>query len=257
VTPFIHPNMSPALRALLTHLIDYAGTFPPATLPCAQAASNYGSYLTSEHSWMLRWLVLSAADMPKVPSTLDGKLSILSDADEPRAACIESKSIVKLTRPVYAEVPVEQLAEVKAAGIFAKIRTGSIKPEGIPSVESVAHFILECARLKLAFKATAGLHHPIRASYPLTYEANPPRAIMHGFLNVFLAAAFAWRGESDIVPILNETDPAAFRFDGAAHWRDRSLTVAQIQDARLNFAHAFGSCSFEEPIQDLQTRGWL
>jgi hypothetical protein len=248
---------SPALRALLTHLIDYAGTFPPATLPCAQAASNYGDYLQSEHAWMLRWLVLSAADMPKVPSTLDGKLSILSDADEPRAACIESKSIVKFTRPVYAEVPVEQLAEVKAAGIFAKIRTGSIKPEGIPSVESVAHFILECARLKLAFKATAGLHHPIRASYPLTYEAHPPRSVMHGFLNVFLAATFAWQGETDIVPILCETDPAAFRFDEAAHWRDRSLTVAQIQDARLNFAHAFGSCSFEEPIQDLQTRGWL
>jgi hypothetical protein len=249
--------MSPALRALLAHLIDYAGTFPPATLPCARAASNYGSYLTSEHSWMLRWLVVSAADVPKVPSTLDGKLSVLSDADEPRAACIESKSIVKLSRPAYAELPVEQLAEVKAAGIFAKIRTGSIKPEGIPSVESVAHFIIECARLKLPFKATAGLHHPIRAEYPLTYETNAPRGVMHGFLNVFLAAAFAWQGETDIVPILSEMEPTAFRFEEAAHWRDRSLTVAQIQDARLNFAHAFGSCSFEEPIQDLQTRGWL
>ncbi len=250
-----HP--SPALRALLTHLIDYAGTFPPATLPFAQATLNFGDYLQSEHAWMLRWLVLSAADVPKVPTAFDGKLSVLSDADELRAACIESKSIVKLSRPVYSEVPVEQLNEVKAAGIFAKVRTGSSKPEGIPSVDSVAHFILECARLKLPFKATAGLHHPIRAEYPLTYEANPPRAIMHGFLNVFLAAAFAWQGETDIVPILSETDPAAFRFDQAAHWRDCSLTVAQIQDARLNFAHAFGSCSFEEPIQDLQTRGWL
>lgn len=249
--------ISPALRALLTHLVDYAGTFPPAGLPCSKAQGNYASYLTSKHSWMLRWLVVSSADVPSLPRELDGKLSVLSEVDEPRAACIESKTIVKLPRPVYAEVPVTQLSEVKAAGIFAKIRTGSIKPEGIPSAESVAEFIITCARLKLPFKATAGLHHPIRAEYPLTYEANAPRAVMHGFLNVFLAAAFAWQGDTDILPVLTETDPSAFRFDEAAHWRNRSLTVAQLQDARQNFSHAFGSCSFEEPIQDLQTRGWL
>ena len=80
---------------------------------------------------------------------------------------------------------------------------------------------------------------------------------MHGFLNVFLAAAFAWTGERNLVPLLNETDPKAFRFDEQAHWRDQSLTVAQLQAARQQFIHAFGSCSFTEPIDDLQKWGWL
>jgi hypothetical protein len=249
--------ISPALHALLARLIDYAGTFPPATLPCVQATANFSDYLHCEHAWMLRHLVVSEADLPKVPTSLDGKLSVLSETHQPRAACIESKSIVTINQPVYAEVPFDQLPAVKQSGLFAKIRTGSVKPEGIPSVESVATFILRCAELKLPFKATAGLHHPVRAEYPLTYEANAPRALMHGFLNVFLAASFAWHGKTEILSIINETDAAAFRFDDAAHWRDWSLSTQQIEIARRDFAHAFGSCSFIEPIQDLQARGWL
>ena len=248
---------SPALRVLLERIIDYAGTFPPATLPCGAAAANYANYRTSPHAWMLRWLVVSAADADRVPAEFAGALSVLSDADHPRAAAIEAKSVVRLPRPVYCEVPVGELDAVRAAGLFAKIRTGSVKPEGIPSVEEVAAFILACAERRLAFKATAGLHHPVRAEYPLTYEPDAPRAVMHGFLNVFLAAGFAWHGERDIEPVLAELDPKAFRFDTAAHWRSWSLTAEQVRETREHFAHAFGSCSFEEPVRDLQAMGLL
>lgn len=109
----------------------------------------------------------------------------------------------------------------------------------------------------MAFKATAGLHHPLRAPHPLSGEADAPRAVMHGFLNVFLAAAFAWHGERRIEPIVAETDARAFRFDERAHWRDRSLEAAQVRTAREQFAHAFGSCSFAEPVADLEALGWL
>jgi hypothetical protein len=248
---------SPALRALLDRLIDYAGTFPPATLSGNAAVANYATYRAGPHAWMLRWLVLSAAEAECVPREFDGMLSVLSDTDHPRAAVIESKRVVRLARPVYCEVPVAELDAVRDAGSFAKLRTGSVKPEGIPTVEDVAGFILACADRRLAFKATAGLHHPLRAEHALTYEANAPRAVMHGFLNVFLTAAFAWHGDRDIAPVLAETDPRAFRFGDRAHWRDRSLSAEQVRDARENFAHAFGSCSFEEPIQDLQSLGLL
>jgi hypothetical protein len=206
---------------------------------------------------MLRWLVVNAGDVEKLPEALHGKLSILAESDDARAAVLESKAIMSAARPVYVETSVDNLQAVKAASCFAKIRTGGIKPEGIPPVADVARFITTCANLKLPFKATAGLHHPVRAQYPLTYEANAPRAVMHGFVNVFLAAAFAWQGKLEIEPILAETDPTAFRFEDKAHWRDWSLSVPQIQDARQHFAHAFGSCSFEEPVADLQARGWL
>ena len=80
---------------------------------------------------------------------------------------------------------------------------------------------------------------------------------MHGFLNVFMAAAFAWHGERDLFPILAETDATAFRFDDHAHWRDRTLTTAEVREARTHFAHAFGSCSFDEPVRDLEALGLL
>jgi hypothetical protein len=206
---------------------------------------------------MLRWLVVSGTDLERVPTEFDGALSVLADTDVPRAAAIEAKRIFRAERPVYCEVPISQLDDVKQAGCFAKIRTGGVKPEAIPAVAEVAAFIRACAERKLAFKATAGLHHPVRAEQALTYALDSPRAVMHGFLNVFLAACFAWHGRSEIEPIIAETDLAAFRFDDRARWRDWSLDVAQVQDARTNFAHAFGSCSFEEPVHDLEALGLL
>jgi hypothetical protein len=250
-------SAAPALRALVTRLIDYAGTFPPASLPCGAAASNFAAYRQSAHAWMLRWLVVGAADLERVPAELDGSLSVLAETEVPRATAIESKRVFKAGRPVYCEVPVANLDEVKQSGCFAKIRTGGVKPEAIPAVAEVAAFIRACAERRLPFKATAGLHHPVRAEQALTYAPDAPRATMHGFLNVFLAACFVWHGRSEIDPVLAETDPAAFRFDDRAHWRDWSLDVGQVQDARTNFAHAFGSCSFEEPVHDLEALGLL
>jgi hypothetical protein len=250
-------QMAPALRELLEHVIDYAGMFPPATLSAEGAVANYQRYRSGSHAWMLRWLVVGAADLIQVPSELDGSLSVLSDADEPRAAAIEAKRVVSAGRPAYCEVPIRQLDEVQRAGSFTKVRTGGVKPEAIPSVADVAAFIRACADRRLPFKATAGLHHPVRAEQSLTYEPDAPRAVMHGFLNVFLAAAFVWHGQADIEPILAETDPAAFRFDERAHWRDHSLNAEQVRTARHDFAHSFGSCSFEEPVHDLQSLGFL
>lgn len=248
---------APALVALLEHIIDYAGAFPPAALPCDAAADNYTRYRAGSHAWMLRWLVVSAADLDRVPPALHGSLSLLGDSDHPSAAAIESKRAISAPRPVYCEVPVSELGAVAAAGAGAKIRTGGLKPEAVPAIADVANFIRACAERRIAFKATAGLHHPIRAEYPLTYEPGAPRAVTHGFLNVFLAACFAWHGTTDVEPILSETDPTAFRFDDHAHWQNLSLTVEQVRDARTHFCHAFGSCSFEEPVRDLEALGLL
>src|SRR5262249_30559063 len=163
---------------------------------------------------------------------------VLAESDQPRAAVIEAKRIFRADRPVYCEVPVGELDELKQAGAFAKLRTGGVRPEAIPSVGDVAEFLRACADRRLALKATAGLHHPVRADHSLTYDADAPRAVMHGFLNVFVAAALAWHGDRDLEPILAETDPAAFRFDAEARWRDRGLDSTQVREARTQFAHS-------------------
>jgi hypothetical protein len=249
--------VAPGLRALLCNLIDYAGMFPPASLPREEAIARYRRHRRAEHAWMLGRFVISAEQVDEMPQELDGCFAVLSDVDHPRAAAIESKKIISTSKPTYCEVPIEQLDELKRAGSFAKIRTGGVTPDAIPPVESLARYIIACAEKQLPFKATAGLHHPVRKIHRLTYEPDACSAITHGFINVFLAAAFAWHGERQIQPILAETDPAAFRFDDKVHWRDLSLSSDEIAEVRRSFAHSFGSCSFEEPLEDLRALRWL
>lgn len=253
-------TVAPALRALLERVIDYAGLFPPASVPLDAAIANYHSYQNGDHRWMLRWLVLPVSQCDTVHANLRSSLSLIADEDDGHAAALETKTIVSANRPVYCEVAPDNLAlldAVKDAGNFAKIRMGSVKPEGVPSVAEVSAFIVGCAERKLPFKATAGLHHPVRALQALTYEEDAPRAVLHGFLNVLMAAAFAWHGERDIEPILSETEPSAFSFDDRAYWREKSLSSVELKAARHDFIHSIGTCSFDEPIADLRTLRFL
>ena len=253
-------QVAPALKELLERFIDYAGIFPPAALTIDVALANFAEYEAGVHAWMLRWFVVGEAELAKIPSRLDGRLSLLGQVDNDRAAVIETKATISAQRPVYCEVAVDKLSElaaVKAAGCFAKIRTGGVVETAIPSTRQVADFIIACAEQKLAFKATAGLHHAVRGTYALTYAADSPKATMHGFLNVFVAAAFAWHGQCDIEPILSETASAAFSFGENLKWRDKSLTAAQINEARRDFIHSMGSCSFSEPVDELKSHGLL
>jgi hypothetical protein len=250
-------EVPPVLRALLDHLIDYAGLFPPASLPLDRALANYHHYCECKYAWLLGRFVIPETQLQRVAESFAARFSVLSNTDQPAAAVIEAKQVVSTTKPTYCEVSIDQLDAVKAAGSYAKLRTGGTTPDAIPAIDTLAGFLTACADRRVAFKATAGLHHPVRSEHPLTYEADAPIATMHGFINVFLAAAFLWHGERAIAPILAETDPAAFRFDDRAHWRDLSLSTDQVIAARAHFAHSFGSCSFEEPIADLQQLGWF
>lgn len=147
------------------------------------------------------------------------------------------------------------LTALSGAEAGAKIRTGGITPEAFPTPETVANFIASCHAAEVPFKATAGLHHPIRAEYNLTYEPGCPRGVMHGFLNVFLAAAFVHARKLDAAAaaqLLHERDPAAFTFTAEhARWRTHKLAPWELDRARRNFALSYGSCSFEEPVEDL------
>ena len=153
------------------------------------------------------------------------------------------------------------LAAVASVGAKAKVRTGGVTPELIPSPSQVASFIELCADLGLPFKATAGLHHPVRASYPLTYEEGSVCSTMHGFLNVLVASTLRFGGmvdESEMRDVLGETDGSAFQItDETLRWRDRSFGIEQTARCRRSFFQSFGSCSFEEPVRDLMQMGIL
>lgn len=138
----------------------------------------------------------------------------------------------------------------------AKLRTGGTTPEAFPRPDEITRFIRTCAAANVPFKATAGLHHPVRCQKSLTYEKDAPVGMMYGFLNVFLAAAFARLGfkPSLLNEMLEDEWTESFIFDANGVWwrQEHFLSTAQIRLLRERAAVSFGSCSFEEPIADLQ-----
>lgn len=251
--------MTDSLRALLSNLIDYAGLYPPAGLPLDEVLAHYRSYRASEDHWILNRLVLPASKLPQVQLEDGWRVTLLVEAEPgplpPQVETLETKGGACLSLPCYSEAPLDQITNT-----FAKLRTGGVTPDAIPSSQHVAEFLHQAAVRRIPFKATAGLHHPIRAEYPLTYASDSPRAVMHGFLNVFVAAAFAWLDTPVFLleQILEERDARAFDFrDGELLWSAGGIGTGQIKAARLEFAHSFGSCSFEEPVAGLGELGLL
>jgi len=236
-------------RLLLSGAIDYAGMFPPARLPLEQAAANYTRYAAGENRWALGRFVVPAAEVEELTNRVPvPPLAVVASGVED---CGDAGVFVELNP---AAPDFESAArQVAAAGKRAKLRTGGVRPEAIPSVELVVHFFATCARLNLGCKATAGLHHAVRGEYPLTYDADAPRAVMHGYLNVMLAAALLFNGSSPAAAqaVLELEDAAGLHFgENEIRWADQRWQRAMVADLRRQFL-SFGSCSFEEPLQAL------
>ncbi|MFZ3263359.1 MAG: hypothetical protein WA172_05125 [Terriglobales bacterium] len=161
----------------------------------------------------------------------------------------------------YFEIPFsgnerECIAAVADCGRRAKIRTGGETADKFPAPESVIEFIRLCAAANVPFKATAGLHHPLRSVHHFTYQPDSPSGIMHGFLNVFIASAFLRTGmeRGFALQLLNERSTQAFHFDsGGVIWREHRVGLQDVAAARQHFSISFGSCSFTEPIDDLRS----
>lgn len=153
------------------------------------------------------------------------------------------------------------IATVSQAGQYAKIRTGGVTAAAFPRSVEIVQFVQACVAANVPFKATAGLHHPMRCFRPLTYAADSPNGTMHGFLNLFLMTGFAREGyrQSLLEDVMEEEFAEVFRFeDQTAIWRDDySLTIRQIEGLRQFGIQSFGSCSFDEPVSDLQKLGVL
>ena len=189
---------------------------------------------------------------------------IVIDAIELKAGTAEvmrrAMAVLSDHLEVYLEIPISDDATKLIAAVAekhgrAKVRTGGTTAGMFPSPTQLAGFILPCVKTRISFKATSGLHHALRSVHPLTYEAAGPSCIMHGFLNVLLASAFAYAGadEGRVAAILSEESAEAFRFDDSGIlWRNQRLGINQLHDMRTRLFTSFGSCSFEEPISEMK-----
>jgi hypothetical protein len=273
--------LSPVPR-LLAHIVDYAGTFPPASLAVDDALSAYACERCGPDAWLLGRLVLPAQSFDTVEdatwSASPGEwlLSAIAGPDaraalarvnafngrwagRARIASVEfapaaPADIAGLMRlagdrtEAFFETPIDadlqaRLDAISAAGGAAKVRTGGTTPAAIPSPAALADFLFECAERGLSFKATAGLHHAVRSCYPLTYERDSSTAVMHGFLNALAAAAIARTGASRADLVEALVEPSITVLMETARLHD--------PDATRLFFRSFGSCSFREPADEL------
>lgn len=286
-------DTSPAVHAALERIVDYAGLFPPAQLPLAEAVAEYERERRSRHSWMLGRFVVPVARVVELDALLDDNATVPAavllnggtlvsgsahvrpercevalrvdrEAGAARAAVRalkKSAEALAAAMPVVVEVPnglasatlaeaVDALAE---EGLTAKIRCGGASPEATPSVESLSAFISAVVHAGVPFKATAGLHHPVR-------HFNERAGVeMHGFLNVLAAACFAGEVDSATVTrIIAEEDAESFRFDEQGFaWRGYVADVERLRNVRERRFLSFGSCSFAEPVDDLIALAFL
>jgi len=165
--------------------------------------------------------------------------------------------------PIYVELPRdarwtaalgEAMDSMARHGLRAKVRCGGTAAAAFPSCEELAAFIIAATRAGVPFRATAGLHHPVRHfDATVGYQ-------MHGFLNLLAATLIAIHDDdvAAVVATLGEEDASAFVFDDAGfRIRGRYFDLAAIENVRRVGFVAYGSCSFDEPVADLTAMGVL
>ena len=275
--------MTPA-RSLFSRLFDNAALFPPAKLPMDEALRGHERHLAA-------WYAKTVGPFVCPVAAVDGLLGHLSPAAEPlevallitggpeaitegitgvareprlRLAAVEvavdgppgaalaasahSEHLPEAV-PIWIEIPYgdpgEAIADqIAAAGHRAKLRTGGTVAGAFPQAATLARSIRAFTQRSIPFKCTAGLHSAVRHTDPRTGFEH------HGILNLLLAteAAVAGAGPGDVEALLEERDEAAVI---------RAVRgSAGLGSARTAF-RSFGTCSIDEPIEDLVRLGLL
>ncbi|HYZ17280.1 MAG TPA: hypothetical protein VE591_12800 [Candidatus Acidoferrum sp.] len=143
-------------------------------------------------------------------------------------------------------------AEAPHLTVGAKLRCGGLQPEAVPALDDLAAFLIAARQLDVPWKATAGLHHPVRGEHD--------GRMMHGFLNLVVAAIALHAGALEparLGAVLAEEDPLAFVVDPAhLGWREVRVEAEGVASGR-RWCVSYGSCSFDEPVNDLRELGIL
>ncbi len=186
-------------------------------------------------------IVMEQFEMPLPPAPIRDLLDVAGE------------SLGQLRVRCFWEAPVEMAATTIEAlagrGAGFKLRTGGVTADAFPGGGQIAHALVAAARHRVPIKFTAGLHHPVRLFHSSVGTK------MHGFLNVLgtgvLAAEHGW-SEAEAEELLAEEDPRAFTFtDDEFCWRNWKIPTARIVEQR-HLIRSLGSCSFDEPREDLR-----
>ena len=202
-------------------------------------------------------------ERPAEVSVVQLEISVPSDCDLALLGALHDAT-TKLGIRVFCEAPpaeaertIALLAQnntTRNALLGFKLRTGGVTADAFPRADQIARALVAASRDSVPMKFTAGLHHPVRQ---FRTEVNGK---MYGFLNVLgagiLAAEHVW-DEATAIKMLEDEEPQSFVFDEKVFaWRDWKISAEAIA-SRRQLITSFGSCSFDEPRDDLRSLGLL
>jgi hypothetical protein len=257
------------IPALFKGILDDAAVFPPGLMPLADAVPAHARHLASPYADIVGPLVLAApalaglggaevdlavtapggpAQLPEVLARAGKRLRALEVAVpsgmSPAGffAALEPPGV-----PVFVEVPrderrAEVIATCAKTGHQAKFRTGGVTAELYPDEAELAAAVRAVVDAGVPFKATAGLHHAIRNTDPVTgFE-------QHGYLNLLVATDAAVHGADvpELVDLLALRDPAAI-----------AALVSTVDPDTRSVFRSFGTCSIIEPLTELVALGLI
>jgi hypothetical protein len=280
---------SAAASGLFRSLFDDASLFPPAQLPMADAVSGHlrhqaawyrdtsGPFACPDSKLIELSTAMTAANvaeldlalvLPGGAAGLDAAVDAVfaeprlrlrsvelpvTPEDEAGAAVADAAAVLDRTplagATAFIEIPPAHLTSgivrfLTDCGYRAKLRTGGATAEAFPDELTLARCLAAVSTGRLALKCTAGLHHAVR------HRAADTGFEHHGFLNVLLAVTAALAGASTDAVAAELADADAARVAGRA----AQLTADEAAAAREIFT-SLGTCSTDEPIEDLVTLG--
>lgn len=225
---------------------DVSVIFDASPGACATMAADF-------HAEMAPVMRVSAAEV-KMPDTIDGVEDLLDTVaiiDPDVSTFVEVSDQFPLRDQLES---IETSLRVTGSTGGAKIRCGGVTPDLFPTVERLAGFIWEASLSSLPFKATAGLHQPIR------HHDDALDVWRHGFVNILVASVAADAGEDreTVEAIVGETESDAFEISAtAARWKDVVLPGSAVRRSRTHGFTAYGSCDADEPLEALTDYGFL
>lgn len=107
-----------SFKSFFSALIDYAGLFPPATLPLRTALENYHNYLHSDDAWMLGSFIVPAALLDELRVELQ-RLPVLAEP-LPVSVLVSNAAIDLPVIKVFMETHASQ---IKIAALETKFLT--------------------------------------------------------------------------------------------------------------------------------------
>jgi hypothetical protein len=275
--------------ALLDHLIDYAGTFPPAALPLEEAVAEYRRLQTLGAQWVVGPLLVRSVDVPATAELLKPHAVVDLAVAFVSGSLAQDLDLVGRRPPGVRLVQMEMAVPVDVAVLKAhRSWTGDVALYcELAGPEPLADQLGAIPPLAAALAGVVDVRVKIRTGGPtvgavpssdrlaeflvachrggLSYKAtaglhHPYRHFdeatggdQHGFVNVLAASALATAGLAPdaLLDVLEARSPA----DLSAAWARSGGTATP--DRTRRFFRSFGSCSAAEPIEHLEHLGVL